>query len=134
MNTWCSWFKLHNSQATYHNPWPQPSTEVPEDVVKASIKYLPAWRNHKPKTVMTSRSNLLPPALPRPTTLIASLRGLPKEAYWAVKYIKTTDQGSAIAQVLQRGTAIAVSDGSLKSGLGTAAFVVEGDDPTHQIR
>lgn len=36
-----------------------------------------------------------------------------------------TDEGLTIAQALTDGTAVAVSDGSLKNGLGTAAFTIE---------
>jgi hypothetical protein len=44
---------------------------------------------------------------------------------WAIQEITVTDEGTAMAQALRNGTAIAVSDGSYKDSRGTAAFILE---------
>jgi hypothetical protein len=44
---------------------------------------------------------------------------------WAIQEITVTDDGKAMAQAIRNGTAIAVSDGSYKTGRGTAAFILE---------
>jgi hypothetical protein len=44
------------------------------------------------------------------------------------------DDGVTIANAIRAGTAIAVSDGSLKLQTGTAAFVIEGPNKSHRIR
>jgi hypothetical protein len=48
--------------------------------------------------------------------------------------MQITDNGEAIAAAIKEGKALAVSDGGLKYGLGTAAFVVEGTDMQGRIR
>jgi len=42
-------------------------------------------------------------------------------------------QGDTIASAIRNNTALAVSDGSLKLGFGTSAFVIEGGDSTNRI-
>jgi hypothetical protein len=44
------------------------------------------------------------------------------------------DNGASIAEAIKEHTAIAVSDGGLKLGLGTAAFVIEGRTTAGRIR
>jgi hypothetical protein len=53
---------------------------------------------------------------------------------WALQHIQITDNGEAIAAAIRNGTTLAVSDGGLKLGLGTAAFVIEGNDMQGRIR
>jgi len=60
------------------------------------------------------------------TTVNAAMKALPDSARWALKHIMLVDQGEQLAGDIQHYKAVAVSDGSLKLGLGTAAFVIEG--------
>jgi hypothetical protein len=53
---------------------------------------------------------------------------------WALQHINQTDDGLRISAAISNHTAIAVSDGSLKFGLGTAAFIIEADDHLDHIR
>jgi hypothetical protein len=47
--------------------------------------------------------------------------------------VRITDNGQTIAAAIQQGTAVAVSDGSLKLNLGTSAFIICGPNFTHSI-
>jgi hypothetical protein len=47
---------------------------------------------------------------------------------WAIQELSVKDNGKAISKAIQRGTAIAVSDGSYKDDRGTAAFILERSD------
>jgi hypothetical protein len=48
--------------------------------------------------------------------------------------MQISDNGEAIAAAIRNGSALAVSDGGLKFGLGTAAFVIEGNNEQGRIR
>ena len=77
----------------------------------------------------------LPADLPR---LEPAWRKVPKEAQWSCKELYCDDDGATIAEAIQMGTAVAVSDGSLKDNaagqaFGTAAFVIEGIDSQNRI-
>lgn len=63
-------------------------------------------------------------------TTAAAIAILPPESKWAVKHIRIPDDGGAIAEAIRQGSAVAVSDGSLKLGIGTSAFIVT--NPLHQ--
>jgi hypothetical protein len=67
------------------------------------------------------------------TTLEDAIESLPSSQQWAFQHFKCTDNGLTIAEAIRQGTAIAVSDGSFKNELGTAAFVIEGKDQTNRI-
>jgi hypothetical protein len=47
--------------------------------------------------------------------------------------LSVTDNSEYIAQAIIAGTALVVSDGSLKLGFGTAAFVMEGNESRNWI-
>jgi hypothetical protein len=84
------------------------------------------------KAIHTSPSSAAPET-PTPTTLLDRLNQLPDDAKWALDHIITMDDGATIATALQNNTALAVSDGSLKLGFGTAAYILEGVDSTNRI-
>jgi hypothetical protein len=84
------------------------------------------------KVIHTSTSSAAPET-PTPTTLLNRLNQLPDDAKWALDHIITMDDGATIATALQNNTALAVSDGSLKLGFGTAAYVLEGIDSNNRI-
>ena len=57
-------------------------------------------------------------------TLRQTLHILPKNKKWACRHVVMSDDGALVAQAIQAQQALAVSDGSLKYGIGTAAFTV----------
>jgi hypothetical protein len=69
-----------------------------------------------------------------PDSLQGRIDALPASAKWALQHLQITDNGSAIASAIKEGTAVAVSDGGLKFGLGTAAYIIEGNDEVGRIR
>ena len=69
---------------------------------------------------------------PKPFDVWTIATSLSSTERWAVENILMTDNGEAIAQALQEGTCVAVSDGSFKNSHGTAAWVLEG--PTAEGR
>jgi hypothetical protein len=71
--------------------------------------------------------------IPDNSVLSRALQNLPDDAHWAVRNVLFDDNGLTIANAFQNGTAVAVSDGSLKHAFGTAAFVLEGANHDHRI-
>ena len=61
---------------------------------------------------------------PHPTHLGHLLDTLPPSKAWAAQHLSRTDDGQNFAHAIQTGTAITVSDGSYKTGYGTAAFIL----------
>lgn len=114
----------------YHHPTPVPAK--PSNCVRANIT--------RPRNRLTIREVnwgiAVPPIQPPPTippTLADRLQRLPDTAAWALRYMHRTDEGTTIAQAITNGSAVAVSDGSLKLGFGTSAYIIEGDDHTNLI-
>ena len=68
-----------------------------------------------------------------PLTLQAAVRALPPTCLWAVQHAQSDDHGLTVARAIAQGTAVAVSDGSLRYTLGTSAFVIEGATPDHRV-
>jgi hypothetical protein len=64
--------------------------------------------------------------IPEVDSLDAAIAILPKDTRWALQHIKAPDGGQSIANDIKHGRAIAVSDGSLKASIGTAAFILTG--------
>jgi len=60
-----------------------------------------------------------------PTAFHQHLESLPQDARWAISWSRCADGGASVARAFQAGTFQAVSDGSLKGGFGTSAFVLE---------
>lgn len=73
------------------------------------------------------------PSIPPVTTLAAAIANLHPGSQWAVQRFDATDDGFCIAQAIQDGTAIAVSDGSYKNGFGTSALIIEAADSRDNI-
>jgi thiamine phosphate synthase YjbQ (UPF0047 family) len=59
------------------------------------------------------------------TSLLERIRQLPDSAKWVLQHLQMQDNGEQVATAPRNGSTIAASDGSLKSGLGTTAFVIE---------
>eukprot|EP00957_Ditylum_brightwellii_P189176 14399863-Ditylum_brightwellii.AAC.1 len=51
------------------------------------------------------------------------------DSTWATCDADCSDNGACVAESIQKGTAICVSDGSYKLGGGTAACIIEGERP-----
>jgi hypothetical protein len=68
-----------------------------------------------------------------PISLTDAIQCLPPECKWAVQQFHSSDNGIRIAQAIQNGTAIALSDGSFKDGFGTSAIIIEASDPGDNI-
>ena len=66
-----------------------------------------------------------------PSTLQEAILALPPTCLWAVQHAQSDNHGLTVAQAIAQGTAVAVSDGSLRYTLGTSAFVIEGATPDH---
>jgi hypothetical protein len=63
--------------------------------------------------------------------LAEAIAALPSR--WAVSCYDATNNGIRVAQAIQDGTAIAISNGSFKEGFGTSALVIEASDSTDNI-
>jgi hypothetical protein len=66
--------------------------------------------------------------------LKTSLTNLPPTATWALQHVSLPDNGAQITEAIKSHDAIAVSNGGLKLGLGTVAYVIEGRDTTWRIQ
>jgi hypothetical protein len=60
-------------------------------------------------------------------TLQDHLSRLVPATSWAVTHVLITDEGSAIAEAIQEGRCVSVSDGSLKDQYGTSAWAIEAE-------
>ena len=76
-------------------------------------------------------------AVDDPQVEVATLWGaidlLPSDQRWMSRYLYLPDDGEALADAIQAHTAVAVSDGSLKLNLGTAAFIITTAENSHPI-
>jgi hypothetical protein len=69
-----------------------------------------------------------------PPETVERLRILrPLDFRWAITEMSVNDNGTEIADALQEGTAVAVSDGSYKDAQGTSAFVIEGSSSVGRL-
>ena len=69
-----------------------------------------------------------------PTTLHEALQALPSDAHWALQCLNIHDNGAALAQAIIEHAAVSGSDGSLKLGLGTAAFALQSAAAMNDIK
>jgi hypothetical protein len=68
------------------------------------------------------------------TSLPQIIEQLPELLNWAVQHLTTDDDGAYLAQAIRDGSAVAVSDGSLRGEFGTSTFIMEGPTSAHHIR
>ena len=73
----------------------------------------------------TAADEYRPPDAPVPTTLLEALAALPASKAWATEHVSVEGFAQQVAISLVKGSAIAVSDGSLKNSMGTAAYHIE---------
>ncbi len=130
---WRAWSRryTHTNQGNrrrFHNPTaclqPLPSPTL----TRAEIEL-----NHAATIASILSTGDHTPATPAPllNTLEARLKALPPEAAWAASSLNRSDDGESFCEAIANGTAAVVSDGSLKLGFGTAAFILAGG--THEI-
>ena len=77
-----------------------------------------------PTIVANKAGFAIDPPLAEVDTVCATFEFLPPERKWASRHIVMSDDGACVAQAICAGTAVAVSDGSLKDSIGTAAFII----------
>ena len=85
----------------------------------------------------TTLLDAAPPTQPmeqREDSLPKVLDSLPSTAKWALQNICQIDDGQRIATALRIGTAIAVSDDSLKASFGTAGFIIEAESKEGSVK
>jgi hypothetical protein len=132
--TWRRWTRLprRSDHDKFRNPTQIDKEWLPNNLRRASV--------HRPKrstyVTVTSTGEALPQEVTEthPTTLQREIDQLPPTATWALKHLSIPDDGAHIAEAITTHTAIAVSDGGLKMGLGTAAFVIESRNSTGRIQ
>ena len=121
----------HSFTRKYHLPVITEDAAIPKQCNRVSVNSLPTNEVVRILSVGFNTAQHLPPSA---TTLQATIDQLHPDARWSVQNTETTDQGHNIAHALATGQAIAVSDGSLKWGFGTAALVIEGVTDQHRVR
>ena len=85
-------------------------------------------------TTLLNAAPLIQPMEQREDSLPKVLDSLPSSAKWALQNICQTDDGQRFATALRIGTAIAVSDGSLKASFGTAGFTIEAESKEGSVK
>ena len=134
-NCWHRWsfLSIRNHQRKFQHPIPVThppnlATSTPANVLRITT------RVRDTATILTTWTTpRLPPPAP-PATLEEALLTLPSSKAWAVEKLQRSDDGESFAEAIQRGTAIAISDGSLKADYGTAAFILTSDVQENPIR
>ena len=123
---------LHAPSRGHHRRYKNPTLTPtkPSNAIRASVSLTQMKTIAKIITAGHNRIDPNPPTLP---TLQSHLQHLPPSAAWAATRLKRSDDGETIAAALQTGTAVAVSDGSLKLDFGTAAFVIESHNSINRI-
>jgi hypothetical protein len=92
----------------------------PKDLCRASIYF------NKKRIVCTGFSPIRHISQAQPTSLFQHLQLAEKGEKWCFSHFDMQDEGSILAQAIQEGEAIAISDGSFHDQYGTAAWVLEG--------
>jgi hypothetical protein len=131
--TWRKWTRTHRRfpQDKFRTPSNVDAIFLPSNLIRASVTHS---RKSSYITVTSTGEARQRVDEPAPATLQERIERLPEATKWALKHLQITDNGAAIADAIRNGTAVAMSDGGLKFGLGTAAFVLEGGDSRGRIR
>jgi hypothetical protein len=132
--SWRKWTRTHRRfpQDKYKSPSNIETAFLPTNLIRASVTH----SSRSPYITVTSTGESINKenVEETPETLQERIEKLPTATKWALQHMEISDNGVAIADAIRRGSAIAVSDGGLKFGLGTAAFVLEGDTSQGRIR
>jgi hypothetical protein len=126
---WSHWRKNHQRtrrQRFEFDGWtetrPEEALRVSGDVLTNTSAIL--------HSTETAEGRYQAPEAPVQLTLQGAIGALPKELAWSAERLDYYGYPPQLAISLVKGTAIAVSDGSLKDDRGTAAFHIEGEDGT----
>ena len=118
---WQQWQK-QESFDRYYFPTNAVPAPLPHDLVRADVQHLPdraslnsTGPSHQP-TPVHAQTN---------TSLSQILQTMDPSLKWAIDRANIPNEGATLAAALTSGESVAVSDASLKDGLGTAAFVLE---------
>jgi hypothetical protein len=101
---------------------------IPLDVQVATVSQKPSYN----ELIGSGPIAPTPPNNP-PITLLDRLQTAGPGTEWATLDLTITDDGASIAAAIMTGSCIALSDGSVKDGIGTAAWVLEGSLSQHRI-
>eukprot|EP00957_Ditylum_brightwellii_P079745 6062938-Ditylum_brightwellii.AAC.1 len=124
-NCWYKCYLVHRraGRSTYHKfRSTQQESQPPDDSIPAvCIKSgliiqstgWTAFSHHQPQH--------------EPHTFIEAMTSGSLSTTWATHDAESKDNGEYIAEAIRSGTALAVSDGSLKYGRGAAACIMEGE-------
>lgn len=132
----------HRSSQAWHQWLAQPIRYHQQHYRHLGLELDPPFPTMQRISVTVSRVRLViasfgagPACVPPPEhlTLYSRLESLPQSAHWAVQHASVDDDGLHIAQAILQGLAVAVSDASLHTRLGTTSTVLEGDDPDHRL-
>ncbi len=127
--TWTLWNRRLTTtgfRRQFHQPHPLPAPPDLSNCHRISVQL--HRHNLRLSVVSSSAHHVQPSPITTATTLEQLILNLPASAQWAVNRLHRQDDGEAFAQAILNGTAIIVSDGSLKLQLGTAAFILEGTE------
>jgi hypothetical protein len=121
---WSYWQKVHGrirSQRFQFTDW---IDQCPNETLRASEDPL-----GNDKVIVHSKETTAdryrPPEEPSPTTLLDALAALPASKAWATERVLVEGFAQQVAISIVTGSAIAVSDGSLKDSMGTTAYHIE---------
>jgi hypothetical protein len=132
--TWRQWTRTHRRfpQDKFKNPCSIDAVFLPTNLIRASVES--SKRSPYVTVTSTGVSTNIIDSGPLANSLQERIDQLPESTKWALKHMQISDNGEAIAAAIRNGSALAVSDGGLKFGLGTAAFVIEGNNEQGRIR
>ena len=121
-HNWTRWTRSPTTRARQKYIDPTPTSLAPQPLcyrVDAEIS-----RTATSAVVHTREPQRPNPPPAQHTTFTTLLQAAPPTQRWAIATLLRTDEGTQFATALRQGTALAVSDGSLKVGLGTSAFIL----------
>ena len=113
----------------------QPSILLPTQCIPRGCTHATVRLSHNSThaTIISTGPHTITPV----TTFLGlteRIRALPKDVSWACDQLHHSDNGTFLADCIRAGTAVGVSDGSLKDGFGTAAYVLEGASQHNRLR
>jgi len=117
-NSWASW-----PPSTFLRYGPDNSSipSLPDDAIRATVY----GTSNSPRVSLTNSGThtQLPGEAP-PTSIAQMIAQLPDDAKWAIELTDLNVDSTQIAAAVLNGSCTGVSDGSLKDGAGTAAFIL----------
>ena len=105
------------------------ATRLPQGLRRATVH----TSFGSPFVSLICHGNSSDPVVAEVDSIQMAITQLPPEQKWSIHKLKAPDGGLEIAHAISTGTAVAVSDGSLKSNVGTSAFILVGPSDAGQI-